>query len=292
MGLPALPMTVRDIIRNDAARLTPSERKLANAIVADYPFGGLRTIQELAERTGVSAPSITRFISKIGFGGYQDFQRQLINELKEGSRSPLDLKPAERVGGAGEFLGAYARRAAARVSEMAESVSQEQFDLVCGLVADPGRNIFLLGGRVSDSVASFLSVHLKQIRPKVRHLSGDPELWPDDILHMRRQDVLILFDFRRYQPELMRLAGQVARRHTKIVLVTDQWMSPIARHSSAAIALPIEIGTAWDTVVCAIALVEALIVKVSEITWPDTRARIEAWDELRPARPIASEDTQ
>ena len=50
----------------ETPKLTASERKIANAILADYPFTGLQTIQELAERTGVSAPSITRFVSKVG----------------------------------------------------------------------------------------------------------------------------------------------------------------------------------------------------------------------------------
>ena len=44
-------MTVRETIRQEAPNLTASERKIANAILADYPFGGLQTIVELAGRT-------------------------------------------------------------------------------------------------------------------------------------------------------------------------------------------------------------------------------------------------
>jgi DNA-binding MurR/RpiR family transcriptional regulator len=279
-------MTVRETIRRETAKLTASERKIGNAVLADYPFGALQTIQELAERTGVSAPSITRFVSKIGFAGYQEFQRQLIAELRESRRSPLELKATERLGNRNTFLADYARRASERVSEMAESVPQEQFDRILALVADPARSVFLLGGRVSDSIAAFLSIHLQQIRPKVHQLPSNPEHWPDQLLCMRKQDVLILFDFRRYQPDLAQLAAIVAaRRQPSIVLITDKWMSPITRHSDHVVALPIEVETAWDTVVCAIAFVEALIVKVSEADWPATRKRLEAWDELRLAPP-------
>ena len=275
-------MTVRETIRQEVPNLTASERKVANAILADYPFGGLQTIVELAGRTGVSAPSITRFVSKIGFAGYQEFQRQLIGELREGRRSPLDLKATEELGDNGEFLNNYSRRIAARLHEMAGSVPQPQFDHVLELVADPARNIFLLGGRISDSIAAFLAIHLQQIRPKVSHLPANPEHWTDSVLRMRKQDVLILFDFRRYQADLARLAEIVAtKRQSAIILVTDKWMSPIARHSDIVIALPIESGTAWDTVVCAIAFVEALIVKVSEANWSATRKRLQDWDELR-----------
>jgi DNA-binding MurR/RpiR family transcriptional regulator len=279
-------MSVRETIRREMAQLTASERKIGNAVLADYPFGALQTIQELAERTGVSAPSITRFVSKIGFAGYQEFQRQLITELREGRRSPLDLKATERLGNSNTFLADYISRTGERLAEMAHAVPQEQFDRILALVADPARSVFLLGGRISDTIAALLGVHLKQIRPKVHQLPPNPEHWPDHLLQMRKQDVLIMFDFRRYQPDLARLAEMVAaKRQPSIVLITDKWMSPIARHSDHVVALPIEIETAWDTVICAIAFVEALIVKVSEADWPTTKKRLEAWDELRLAPP-------
>jgi len=278
-------MTVRETIRRETAKLTASERKIANAVLADYPFGALQTIQELAEKTGVSAPSITRFVSKIGFAGYQEFQRQLIGELREGSRSPLDLKATEKLGD-GDFVADYARRAAALLSDMAGAVSQQQFDRIVELLSDPGRAVFLLGGRISDSIARLLSQHLRQIRPRIHHLPPAQEDWPDQVLSMRKQDVVILFDFRRYQPDLARLAERISlMRHPSIVLITDKWLSPIARHADHVVALPIENDTAWDTAICAVAFIEAVIVKVSQADWPATRGRIETWDTLRLSPP-------
>jgi DNA-binding MurR/RpiR family transcriptional regulator len=278
-------MTVRETIRRETANLTASERKIANAVLADYPFGALQTIQELAERTGVSAPSITRFVSKIGFSGYQEFQRQLIGELREGSRSPLDLKATEKLGD-GDFVADYARRVATLLNDMAGAVSQEQFDRIVALLSDPARAIFLLGGRISDSIARLLSQHLRQIRPRIHHLPPAQEDWPDQVLSMRKQDVVFLFDFRRYQPDLARLAERIAlMRHPTIVLVTDKWLSPVARHADHVVALPIENDTAWDTAICAVAFIEAVIVKVSEADWPATRGRIETWDTLRLSPP-------
>lgn len=280
-------MTVRETIRHEIPNLTQSERKVANAVMADYPFSGIQTIQELAARTGVSAPSITRFVAKLGFAGYQEFQRQLIGELRAGRRSPLDLKVTEKLGG-DDFLSIYARRTSELLADMTAAVSKEQFELIVGLLADPARDVFVLGGRMSDTIASLLSFHLRQIRPGVRHLPANPEHWPDHVLSMRKRDVFVLFDFRRYQPDLAKLAGIVAaRRGAKVVLITDRWMSPVAHHSDHVIALPTENDTAWDSSACVLALVEALIVKVSQSDWPKTRLRIEAWDSVRLMPPIS-----
>ncbi len=284
--------TVRTRIRDAAAQLTASERKIANAILADYPFTGLESIQELAAKTGVSAPSVTRFVSKIGCSGFQDLQRQLIAELKEGQRSPLDLKTSQKPVGHSEFLSEYVTRISSVIQEMAATVSQAQFDILADLVADPSRNIFLLGGRVSDNVASFLSIHLRQIRSGIYHMADNPEFWPEHVLRMRRTDVVVLFVFRRYQLSLARLAETIAEaRGATIVVVTDKWMSPAARSADHIVALPIDAGTAWDTVAAAIVLVEALIVRVSETDWEATQKRIRDWDGVRFSMPGYDQDT-
>jgi DNA-binding MurR/RpiR family transcriptional regulator len=188
--------------------------------------------------------------------------------------------------GHSEFLSEYVARVSAVMQEMTATVSQAQFDILAELLADPARNIFLLGGRVSDNVAAFLSIHLRQIRSGIYHMAGNPEIWPEHVLRMRRKDVVLLFDFRRYQLSLARLAETIAeKRGATIVVVTDKWMSPAARSADHIVALPIDAGTAWDTVAAAMALVEALIVRVSEADWGATQKRIKDWDGIRFSMP-------
>jgi DNA-binding MurR/RpiR family transcriptional regulator len=64
------PVSVGGRIESTASKLTASERKLAAAILADYPYAGLETIQDLATRAEISAPSISRFVANIGLSGY------------------------------------------------------------------------------------------------------------------------------------------------------------------------------------------------------------------------------
>ena len=282
---------VRDRIEELTPELTSSERKVASVVLADYPFAGLQTIQELAQRTRVSAPSITRFVNKLGCNGYQEFQRRLIGELKESHRSPVDLKLTENPAQPGRFLADYAERVAAQMDSLAGGISQQQFDAVCALVAGPARNIFLIGGRMSDSIATMLSMHLRQIRGRIYHLPSNPEIWPDYILRMRKQDVVIMFDFRRYQASLTDLARTISeKRQAQIVTVTDKWLTPASRYADHVLAVPIEIGTAWDTQVSAVMLIEAMIVRISEQDWDATRKRIEQWDDTRLTPPLGSDD--
>ena len=104
-----------------------------------------------------------------------------------------------------------------------------------------------------------------------------------------RRDVVILFDFRRYQADLSRLARMVREeRRSRLVLVTDKWLSPAARQATHVFGLPIGVGTVWDTGVTALMLVEAIIIRAADADWNAARARIAALDALRPDRPAGA----
>lgn len=274
-------MEVRTRIIELSNKLTGTERKLSTVLLSDYPFAGLGTIQALAARTKVSPPSISRFVTKLGFSGYLDFQRSLIEELKESQRSPIDLHDDARTV-EGTFLEDFLRRAGELMAASAQAITNDQFERVCAHLADEKRNIFVLGGRISDAIALYLSRHLRQIRAGVFHLPSDPEVWPEYLLRMKPRDVLFLVDFRRYQPSLAELAARASGQHgARVVVVTDKWLSPISGHADEVLAVPIESGTVWDSYAPALTLMEAIVTRIAEDNWDQTRTRIEAWDAAR-----------
>ncbi|SNT76742.1 MurR/RpiR family transcriptional regulator [Paracoccus seriniphilus] len=280
-------MQVRERISGIENELTTAERRLSTALLLDYPFAGLDTIQALAEKTQTSPPTISRFVSKLGFGGYQDFQRHLIEELKEGKRSPLDLHRSDRPL-MGNVLEDFVTRAGRVVSETAESVTAAQFERLTEMLADPKRAIYVIGGRISDALALYLSRHMRQMRAKVYHLPADPEIWPEYLLRMKSRDVLFIVDFRRYQPNLCHLARRASEGPApRILLMTDKWLSPVSKYASEVIATPIDSGTVWDSYSGALVLMEAMVTKIAEDTWDNTSRRIEAWDAMR----LDSDDT-
>lgn len=273
-------MTIRDQIEVASPDLTQSERKLATALLSDYPYAGMISIQELAERAEVSPPSISRFVTKIGLSGYADMQRQLLAELRAGDRSPVDIHAtSERIEGG--YLAGFLERAAHQVQSSGEAITQAQFDRICDLLSDPKRDIYALGGRISDTIAQHMSFHLRQSRESVYHLPRDPDIWPEYLLRMKAGDVFFLVDFRRYQQNLCPLAAEAQARKVQIVLLTDKWLSPATRHAAEVLAVPIDTGTIWDSYAAALAVTEALVTRVAEKTWNKTRKRIEAWDAAR-----------
>lgn len=274
-------MLIRDRIEANAKSLTAGERKLAATLLADYPYAGLSSIQKLANRAEVSPPSISRFVAKIGLPGYQEFQDLLMAELKEGQRSPVQVHQRGR-SIQGGYLSDFISRAAAQMSVSADAITEAQFDRICELLIDPKHDVYVLGGRISNTIAQHISFHLRQSRGGVYHLPENSEVWPEYLLRMKQGDLLFLVDFRRYQAALEELAAKAVERiGARIILMTDKWKSPISRHASEILPVHIESGTLWDTYAPALSIAEAIVTRIAEDNFDVTSVRIEAWDALR-----------
>src|SRR2546422_10537654 len=80
---------VVELVRQRLDSLSPAERRLARVLLASYPIAGLESVARFAERAGVSPPTVSRFISKLGFRGYPEFQESLRHEGQARLSSPL-----------------------------------------------------------------------------------------------------------------------------------------------------------------------------------------------------------
>ncbi|HET8726868.1 MAG TPA: RpiR family transcriptional regulator, partial [Alphaproteobacteria bacterium] len=82
-------ITIAEQIRKRLHQFTNTERKAAHVLLATYPLAGLEPVAEFAVRAGVSAPTILRFVARLGIGSYPEFQRLLRDELEARLKSPL-----------------------------------------------------------------------------------------------------------------------------------------------------------------------------------------------------------
>jgi Transcriptional regulators len=59
-------LSIAETIRQGLGLLTPTERKPALALLANYPVPGLEPVAQFAKRAGVSGPTILRLVAKLG----------------------------------------------------------------------------------------------------------------------------------------------------------------------------------------------------------------------------------
>jgi DNA-binding MurR/RpiR family transcriptional regulator len=101
------------------------------------------------------------------------------------------------------------------------------------------------------------------------------------LLDASRRDVFVIFDVRRYQPATIELARTAANAGATIVLLTDQYLSPISDIAEAVLPARVDAPSPFDSLVPAMALVESLVAGVSDKLGPAARKRIRRLEALR-----------
>jgi DNA-binding MurR/RpiR family transcriptional regulator len=275
-----LEASVAERIAERMDGMPAGERRAAQTLVANYPLIGLKTVADFSVAAGVSSPTILRFVSRLGFQNYPEFQAALQDELAEQLQSPASRAAAPRrtdAGGASPAVEATLDN----IRETFRHVSARQLDDIVALLAGRRSSIYLIGGRFTDPLARYMAAHLAIVRPGVFHLAGQESNWRDRLIDMGRRDVLLVFDIRRYQDSLLRFAETANRRGVQIVLFTDQWLSPIARFARHVVAGRTGMPSPWDSSAALMVVAETLIGGLTQALEPEAGRRIRDMESLR-----------
>ncbi len=279
MDLPS--QTNEERIRAAYGNLTPTEQKLANHILRNYPVAALGSITSLAKGAAVSTPTVVRLCQKIGFRGYPDFQSGVHAEVEERLVSPIAKHDrwAEKAP-QGHILNAFADAVAANLQASLALVNPSDFDAVAAMMAEGQRHIYAMGGRITHSLADYFVTHMKVMRENVTLISDTSSNWPPALIDIKKGDILLIFDIRRYENNVLQVVEVAVEQGAEVMLITDQWGSPAGEFARYKFAAHVEAPSAWDSTAVILIIVETLLAAVQNLTWEDTQARMKRMEAL------------
>ncbi len=276
-----IEQTVASLIQKGQKKFTRSERQLANKILENYPASGLGSITSLSKASKVSNPTIVRLAKKLGFSGFAQMQSRLRAEVEATISNPIMRHDrwAESVPDT-HLLNRFADAAMQNIRQTLAQIDPGEFDTVAALLSDKSRHIHIAGGRITHPLADYLFTHLQMIRDGLTLIPPNMSTWPHYVLSMKPNDILIVFDIRRYEREISRLSDSAKKLDLDIVLFTDLWGSPISKFANHSFHSRTEAPSAWDSNMVIIFIVEAIIAAVQNETWDDTHERMKTLEEL------------
>lgn len=272
--------SIAELIAGRIDMMPAGERRAAQTLIASYPMIGLKTVADFSQQAGVSSPTILRFVARLGFQNYPEFQSALQDELAAQLQSPASRTTSPSPPGQGE-ASPMLEATLENIRETFRHVTEKQMREIVVQLCNQRAKTFLIGGRFTDPVARYMAAHLTIIRPNVFHLAGQESNWRDRLIDMGKRDVLLIFDIRRYQESLIRFAEKAHQRGVQIILFTDQWLSPIARFARHVVAGRTAVPSPWDSSSALFVVAEALIGEVTRELEAESARRIREMENLR-----------
>ena len=192
--------------RRSLGDLSSSERKVARALLSGPPDDRPGVGQPAGRPAGVSGPTVSRFVSRLGFDNYAAFQQALRDDLSARVLSPVEvyrshvgrirpppLEPQRhRTGGGGD--------------RHAGQLSPPDFERAVSLLADERHRVLVTGGWTSHLLAAMLTSLVRPFRSGVQHVPSLAAERAAASPTSRGDDVVVLFDFRRYELDTFEFA--------------------------------------------------------------------------------------
>jgi DNA-binding MurR/RpiR family transcriptional regulator len=270
---------IREIVVTRVNDLTPAEKRVARSLLADYPAAGLASASSLAQSAGTSTPTVLRFVARLGFGSFREFQQRLRDEVTRDVTSPVQRAARKRA----EYAGATCFSAAVEqrlevAEQLLRTVPPAEFDAAVRLLAGPPRRTLIAGGYFTRHLASLLASQLEQIVPSVDYT---PEPLTRDItqyLDLRKDSVAVLFDFRRYEEAASSLAALIKRQGASLIVITDHELSPCAQFADVVLPAFVD-GIPFDSDAGLLILIESLVECVFNAVGEAGIRRMARWEE-------------
>lgn len=275
--------SIQSKIESNFEEMSNAERRVARVILANYPLSGLDTIAGVSEKANVSDPTVLRLVNKLGYKRYVDFQNALKDEIDQWMQGPLSIQPESTnpKSNAQNYLTNFKEVIKSNVEETFQSISVVEFEGILKVLMDNNKRVHLLGGEFTESISRYLYFHLRKMRPQVHLIQGQVPTRIDHLLDLGKKDILIVFDVRRYQPDIVEFATLASQKVSSLILITDQWLSPMAKHANYVLPCRVTSVSRWDSLVAMTAVIEALMSYFAELQWPKIKHRLETLEEIR-----------
>jgi DNA-binding MurR/RpiR family transcriptional regulator len=254
-------------------RLTPKGAVVGHYIAANPRFASFASASDLAERTGVNVATVIRFVQKLGFGGWPEFQLHLKHNYL-GSLLPSGVmrNHAEDDGTSG--ITRALRRDVQNLEATLASLDVEKVQEVARLIAGANRTLIIGGG--SHVTPGLMLAHLG-------HFMGyDIQLETRGPVHIvaalstfQPGDCLVTMNFWRVLGHVMNTTVYCRQAGITTIALTDSLFSPLAQASDHALIAPTESVSFFQSLTAATSLVHGLLAELHQLGGERVDANIE-----------------
>jgi DNA-binding MurR/RpiR family transcriptional regulator len=250
-------------------RLTPTQRRIAQCLVENAATAPFLSASELAELTGVSQPSVTRFAIALGYSGFPALKRRLRQlHVSESLSETDDHDPVSNE---------YQRAVAAEIANLEglrAGLSDPSAIRKAAELLTSSHPLTILGPRVSAPLAHYLAFFAAKFHPDVRIAATEDHL---EQARAAGGTAVLAVALPRYPTETIGLLRRCNDLGFTVVTLTDSAMGPTAAFTD--VLLPAAVGTdlVFDSQAAPMVLAVILLQAMFDIA-PYAADRLEAFE--------------
>jgi DNA-binding MurR/RpiR family transcriptional regulator len=272
MNMPKDSTTLTDLVASAGGELTPTDRRIAAAVLSEPTLLAFGTVSDLASRVGTSRPSVVRFANKLGFDGYAPLQRLVRSDV-----SRQIARPSERIRGDDKTDLSVREAINSAIDSVFLAVQEQKIAKLVRPILR-AKNVWVLSGETSRAGGLAFQSGLSMIRPGVQML--DDQALGSALSQAGPGDTAVVFDFFRYRRLVVAATEILAESGAAIVAITDGPLSPLVELTDTWCEISVPPIGPFDSSVPVVAIAELLVSKVAKKLKDEATQRIDRIEEL------------
>jgi DNA-binding MurR/RpiR family transcriptional regulator len=256
----ATPLGVR--LKGLMAEGSPGQRKIAEFILRHPIRVSALSIEDLAQASGVSAPTISRFARELDLAGFAEMRGAVADAVQTALNPVAKLKLQLEASGSSRSAETFTAIQSQIGGLDAGVVAAQAAEAAAAIAA--ARNVHVMGFGLSAHVAALMVLGLQPFCANVAGVVefGGTEVAAGRLMAIGPGDALVAITFPRYASDVVSLTRYAKDRGARIVALTDSIASPLAPLADILLLAPAEHPTLSSSMAAAVAIAETVVATV------------------------------
>ena len=256
-------------------RLTPSEKRLARAVLSMRTQLYGMTAAELAAMADVSNATAVRCFRALGYDSFNAARLSARPQVVQGS----PLHRFDSGAGPARDLAGHLRAESAALSAAAETFDPATVAAVVAILSS-ARRLCVVGYRNSAILAAYARALLIMVRDHVDLLPHAGMSIAEDLAGLGPPDAVLVMGFRRPPEQLDDIMAAVSDSGARLILITDLSGLASALRADLCLRCPIDSPGIFDSYVIAMSLIGFLGAETAHARGADARQRMKSIEDL------------
>ena len=257
---------------------TPAERRLADALIKNRCDLARYSATELAVEAGVSKASAARFFQRLGYDGFIQARRQVLQSKPWGSPLEALAELTAPLKGHGN-LGRHVANDIRNLTRTTETISLREIEQAVEILIR-ARRVLVVGFRNSYSLAVYAYMVLNSIKPDIRLMGSGGLSAAEQVSGLDENDAVLAVGFRRRPFALRQILETALARGAASVLVTDATADKTAHLANVTLVCQNQGANFFDSYVSGLTILNFLCSSVGLELGDPAWARLSEIEEL------------
>ena len=244
-------------------RLTKKEKRIAEFFLDEEQRVFLMNVADIAKTIDVSDTSVIRFIKSLGFENFTDFKNSGQEDIKSRLDKTNDFIKNLDIIKENSIEQLYIHKINEEVNKIFNSSSQKQIKKISNLIMK-AKNKYIVGFKSTAGIANFFGVRLGFMLENVSTFNIDDSVVVNSIFNIKKEDILIIFDYPMYSKAAVVLAKIARENKAKILLFTDSDNAPLAEYSDILYKVKLNGISVFNSLISTQILIEYLLTYISQ----------------------------